>query len=148
MRDGQRPSHVRWDGKYHLVFVPQSRRRVLSGQLRRRIGRSLRDLCQQPGGELVEGHAMPAHGPLCLSRPPPGRGAQTVGGRQGKAARRMHRECWGRERHCTGRHGWARGYGVSTGGVDEPVIRESIRQQEQEEKCPEELPRTGLSTLA
>ena len=144
MRDGQSQSHVRWDGKYPIVFVPQYRRRVISGQLRRRIGRLLRDLCQQPGVELVEGHAMPEPGPLCLSRPPPCRGAHTVGGRKGQAARRMHRECWGCERHFTGRHGWARGSCVSTVGLDEQVIREYIRNQEQEEKRQEELQLKGL----
>jgi len=70
MREWQSQSHVRWDGKSHRVFVPQYRRRVISGQLRRRLGPMLRELGPQQGIELVEGHAMPDHVPLCLSMPP------------------------------------------------------------------------------
>ena len=58
MRDWQSQSHVRWYCKYHIVFVPKYRRRVIYGQLRRSIGRIIRELCQQQGVELVEGHAM------------------------------------------------------------------------------------------
>jgi REP-associated tyrosine transposase len=70
MRDWQSQSHVRWYGKYPIVFVPKYRRRVIYGQLRRRSGRMIRELCQPQGVELVEGHAMPDHVPLCLSIPP------------------------------------------------------------------------------
>jgi len=63
-------SHVRWYGKYHRVFVPKYRRRVIYGQLRRRIGPLLWERCQQQGMEWVAGHAMPNHVPLCLSIPP------------------------------------------------------------------------------
>jgi REP-associated tyrosine transposase len=109
MRDWQSQSHVRWYCKYHIVFVPQSRRRVIYGQLRRRIGRIIREVCPQQGGELVEGHAMPDHVPLCLRIPPKYSVANTVGWLKGQAAIRIHRECWGRERHFTGLHFWARG---------------------------------------
>ena len=47
--------------KYHIVFVPKYRRRVIYGQLRWRIGRIIRELCQQQGVELLEGHALPDH---------------------------------------------------------------------------------------
>ena len=61
---------------------------------------------------------------------------------------RIHRECLGRERHFTGLHFWARGYCVSTVGLDEQVIREYIRNQEQEEKRQAELQLKGLEPLS
>jgi putative transposase len=61
MREWQSQSHVRWYCKYHIVFVPKYSQCVLYAQLRRRIGRILRELCQQQGVEVVEGHAMPDH---------------------------------------------------------------------------------------
>jgi putative transposase len=61
---------VKWYCKYHVVFVPKYRRRSLYGTLRRPIGAIVRELCRQAEGELVEGHAMPDHLPLCLSIPP------------------------------------------------------------------------------
>ena len=91
---------------------------------------------------------MPDHVHLCLRIPPKYRVANTVGFLQGKAAIRMHRECLGREKHGTGLHFWARGSCVSTGGLDEQVIREYLRNQEQEEKRQEERQRKGLETLS
>src|SRR5262245_37532116 len=101
MREWQSQSHVRWYCKYHIVVVPKYRQRVLYGQLRRSIGRILRELCQQQGVELVAGHAMPDHGHLCLSISPQDSVAHTVGWLQGKSAIRMHREFVGRERNFT-----------------------------------------------
>ncbi len=63
-------SHVRWECKYHIVFIPKYRRKVIYGKLRSAIGRILRDLCQQKGVELLEGHAMPDHVHACLKIPP------------------------------------------------------------------------------
>ena len=148
MRDWQSQSHVRWYGKYHIVFVPKYRRRVLYGQLRRSIGRSLRALCPQQGVELVEGHARPEHVHWCLRVPPQYSVANPVGVLKGKSAIRIHRECLGREKNCTGVHFWARGSGVSPVGLDEQVIREYIRHHEQEEKRQEELQLKGLETLS
>ncbi|MBM3224736.1 MAG: IS200/IS605 family transposase [Candidatus Tectomicrobia bacterium] len=144
MRDWQSQSHVRWYGKYHMVFVPKYRRRVIDGQLRRSIGRIIRELCQQPGVELVEGHAMPDHVHVCLSIPPQCSVANTVGMRKGTSAIRIHRACLGRERNCTGLPCWARGSCVSTVGLDAQVIRAYIRNQEQEEQRQEELQLKGL----
>ena len=109
MRDWPSPSHVRWYGKDHMVFVPKYRRRVLYGQLRRRSGRSIRELGPPQGVALGESHAMPAPGHLCLRIPPTSSVANTGGWLKGKAALRMHRECVGRERPLTGVHCWARG---------------------------------------
>ena len=63
---------------------------------------------------------------------------------KGKAAIRIHREFLGRERNFTGYHFWARGYCVSTLGLDEQVIREYIRNQEEDEKRQEQLALGGL----
>jgi len=104
----------------------------------------LRELCQQQGIELVEGHAMPDHVHLCLSIPPKYSVANTVGFLKGKSAIRIHREFLGREKNFTGLHFWARGYCVSTVGLDEQVIREYIRNQENEEKRQEQMQLKGL----
>ena len=82
---------------------------------------------------------------ICASSIPPKYSvANTVGFLKGKSAIRIHREFLGRERNFTGVHFWARGYCVSTVGLDEQVIREYIRHQEQEEKRQEEMPLKGL----
>ena len=61
MHEWQSLSHVKWDCKYHVVFIPKYRKKVLYGRLRKRVGRIIRELCEQRGVDLLEGHAMPDH---------------------------------------------------------------------------------------
>ena len=112
MRDWQGQSHVKWYckyHKYHVVFVPKYRRRSIYGSLRRQIGGMLRELCQQQGVEIVEGHAMPDHIHQCLSIPPKFSVANTVGFLKGESAIRIRRQFLGQKRNFTGLHFWARG---------------------------------------
>jgi putative transposase len=138
MHDFESLSHVRWECKYHVVFIPKYRRKVLYGKLRRGIGRILRDLCEQKGVELVEGHAMADHVHLLLSIPPKYSVAHTVGFIKGKSAVRIHRELL-RERRMTGLHFWATGYWVSTVGRDEAAVSRYIRKQEKRDSNQGEL---------
>jgi putative transposase len=126
------------------VFVPKYRKRAIFGALKREIGSILRKLCEQEGVELVEGHALADHVHLCVSIPPKHSVANTVGFLKGKSAIQIHRQYLGRERNFRGFHFWARGYCVSTVGLDEQAIREYIRSQEDEERRQEQLPLGGL----
>lgn len=110
MRKWETQSHVRWYCRYHVVFVPKYRKKVIYGSLRRNIGTILRKLCQQSKIELVEGHAVVDHVHLCLSIPPKFSVANTVGFLKGKSAIRIHREHLGRRRNFMGFYFWARGY--------------------------------------
>jgi REP-associated tyrosine transposase len=129
MHEWESLSHVRWECKYHVVIIPKFRQKVLYGKLRARVGRILRELCDQRGVELVEGKAMPDHVHMCLSIPPKFSVAHTVGFLKGKSAVRIHREIL-KERRMTGLHFWATGYCVSTVGLDEDRIRKYIREQD------------------
>ena len=80
MRAWHNQSHVRWYCRYHIVIVPQYRQKAIFGTLRKDIGKILRELCEQMGIELVEGHAMPDHVHMCLSIPPKYSVANAVGG--------------------------------------------------------------------
>jgi putative transposase len=133
MHEWQNLSHVRWDCKDHIVIIPKYRRKVFSGRLRRQVGVNLRELCRQRGIELVEGHAMPDHIHLGLSIPPKYSVAHAIGFLKGKSAVRIHRELL-RERRRTGLHIWAAGSCVSTVGLDEARVRQSIREQEELER--------------
>ena len=144
MREWRSQSHVRWYCRYHIIIVPKYRKRRIFGRLRREIGSILRELCQQYGVELIEGNARPDHIHLCLSIPPKFSVANTMGFLKGKSAIRIHREYLGRERNFKGFHFWAKGYCVSSIGLDEQVIREYIRTQEEEECRQERLPLGGL----
>ena len=144
MQEWQGQSHVKWYCKYHVVFTPKYRKRAIFGSIRKGIGKILRELCEQEKVELVEGHALSDHVHLCLSIPPKYSVANTIGFLKGKSAIRIHREYLGKKRNFTGFHFWARGYCVSTVGLDEEVIRAYIRNQEEEEKRQEQLEFGGL----
>ena len=130
MHEWKSLSHVRWECKYHVVFTPKYRKRVIYGRLRRKVGEILRELCRQRDVEILDGHAMSDHVHLCLSIPPKYSVAHTIGFIKGKSAIRIHREIL-HEKRMTGLHFWAPGYCVSTVGLDEQKIREYIKEQEQ-----------------
>jgi len=101
--------------------------------MRVKIGRILRELCEQKGVELLEGHAMPDHIHLCLSIPPKYSVAHTIGFLKGKSAIKIHRDLM-KQKRMTGLHFWTKGYCVSTVGFDEAVIRKYIKEQEVRDK--------------
>ena len=133
MHDWNSLSHVRWDCKYHIVFVPKYRQKRLYGKFRRKVGEIFRDLCRQRGVELLEGHLMPDHVHMCLKVPPKFSIAFVIGFIKGKSAVLIHRKIMG-HRKVSGMHFWARGYCVSTIGLDERTIRQYVRHHEATEK--------------
>ena len=128
MREWQSQSHVKWYWRYHVVIVPKYRRKSMFGTMRREVGEIFKELCRRFGIELVEGHVMVDHVHMCLGIPPKYSVANTVGKLKGKAAIMIHQK-YGRQRNFVGLHFWARGYCVSTVGLDEAVVREYIRTQ-------------------
>ena len=133
MQEWHSLSHVKWECKYHVVFIPKYRRKVLYGKLRRQVGAILRDLCIQKEVELLEGHAMSDHIHVVLRIPPKYSVAYTIGFLKGKSAVRIHRELL-KERRVTGLHFWATGYCVSTVGLDEEKVRQYVRDQEKQDR--------------
>ena len=128
MKDWQSQAHVKWECKYHVVILPKYRRKALYGRVRREVGRILRDLCRQKGLELVEGNAMRDHIHMLLSVPPKYSIAMTMGYLKGKSTIPIHREVLKTKGTLFGRSFWARGYCVSTVGLDEAAIRRSIQE--------------------
>ena len=76
---------------------------------------------------------MPDHVHLCLSIPPKSSVAHAIGFLKGQSAVRIHRELL-HERRLSGLHFWAAGDCVSTVGLDEVRVRQSIREQEELER--------------
>jgi putative transposase len=133
MEDFESLAHVRWECKYHVVFIPKYRKKVIFGKLRGSVGRIMRDLCEQKGIGLLEGHAMSDHVHLCLSIPPKYSVAYTIGFLKGKSAVRINRELLN-EKRMTGLHFLSTGYWVSTVGRDEAAVRKYIREQEDRDR--------------
>ena len=132
MRSVNSLNHTRWECKYHIVFIPKYRRKVLFGELRRELGEVFHRLARQKESLIEEGHLMGDHVHMMISIPPKYAVSQVVGFIKCKSAIHIARTYGQRKRNFVGRHFWARGYFVSTVGRDEEVIREYIRHQEQE----------------
>src|SRR5262245_21631510 len=79
-------SHTVWECKYHIVFIPKCRPKVLYGQLRRHLGEVFRKLASQRECQVEEGHLMPDHVHMLLSIPPKYSVSQVVGFIKGKSA--------------------------------------------------------------
>ena len=132
-------SHTKWECKYHIVFIPKYRRKVLYGQLRRQLGEVFHRLAQQKESRIEEGHLQGDHVHMMMSIPPKYSVAQVVGYIKGKSAIHVARTYGERKRNFVGQHFWAWGYFVSTVGRDEAVVREYIRQQEAEDRRLDQL---------
>jgi len=134
MKEYQSLSHTKWDCKYHVVFIPKCRKKKIFGVVRRHLGKVFQELARQRESEIVEGHLMPDHVHMCLSIPPKYAVATVVGYIKGKSAIHIARQFGGRRRNFTGESFWARGYFVSTVGLDEAMVRAYIRNQEAEDE--------------
>lgn len=134
MKEYQSLSPTRWDCKYHVVFIPKRRKKQIFGALRRHLGEILRELAGHKESKVEEGHLMLDHVHMCISIPPKQAVSNVVGYIKGKSAIQIARQFGGRRRNFTGENFWARGYFVSTVGLDEAMVRAYIRNQETEDE--------------
>ena len=139
MKQFNKLAHAVWQCKYHVVWCPKYRFKILKGE----IGKSVRDIIKQltewRGIDIIEGNVQEDHIHLVLSIPPKYSISETVGFLKGKSAIKifdMHTEL---KRRYWGRHFWAKGYCVSTIGLDEEQIREYVRLQMHNDQKIEQL---------
>ena len=130
--------HTKWECKYHLVWIPKSRKKVLYGQLRKDLGQILRRLATQRESEVIEGTLKADHVHMVISIPPKYSVSQVVGYVKGKSAIWIARVT-GSKRNFVGQNFWARGYCVSTVGLDEETVRAYVRTQEEADKKLDQL---------
>ena len=98
-----------WDCKYHVVFIPECRRKALYGDLRQYLGEVFRRP-QQKESRIEEGHLLSDHVHMLIAMLPKYAVAQVVGFIKGKSVIHMARVYGERKRNLVGQHFWARGY--------------------------------------
>src|SRR5512139_614165 len=131
-------NHTKWECRYHVVWIPKCRKKVLYGQLRKELGPVLRKLALHKESDVMEGTLKADHVHMVLSIPPKYSVSQVVGYVKGKSAIWVARVT-GSKRNFVGQNFWARGYCVSTVGLDEETIRAYVRTQEEADKKLEQL---------
>lgn len=132
-------SHVVYRCDYHIVFVPKYRFRVLSGVIAEHMDRDIRTLSTWRDVEVLELSVQPDHVHLVCSIPPKVSISNFMGLLKGKLAIKMFKSYPKlRQKTYWGNHFWARGYFVTTVGVDEDMIRRYVRYQEERERREEQ----------
>ena len=132
-------AHTKWNCKYHVVFAPKFRRKVIYNQLRVDIGKILRMLCDRKGIEIIEAEVCPDHVHMLISVPPKMSIAGVMGYIKGKSTLLIF------ERHADmkykygQRQFWCRGYYVDTVGKNTKAIKEYIANQLKEDKLRDDL---------
>jgi putative transposase len=126
-------AHTVWECKYHIVWVPKRRRKVIFGRLRREIGTIIRRLCKYKGIEMMEGNTGIDHIHILVSIPPKYSVATIAGYLKGKSAMIVFEKYSNLRKNFKGHNFWARGYYVSTVGLDEAKVRKYIKEQEMKE---------------
>ncbi len=123
-------AHTKWFCRYHIVFCPKYRRKIVYNQYRESLRDIIRVLCKYKGVEIIEGHLMPDYVHLLVSIPPKLSVAQFMGYLKGKSALMMFDKHANLKYKFGNRHFWAEGYYVSTVGINEATVVKYIREQE------------------
>ena len=79
-------AHTKWECKYHIVFAPKFRRKVIYGQIKADVGNILSMLCKRKGIEIIEAECMPDHVHMFVRIPPKYSVSQIVGYLKGKSS--------------------------------------------------------------
>jgi putative transposase len=134
-RQFKRLAHSIYECKYHVVFCPKYRYRILRDEVAEYTKQQVYRLCQQKDKvEVLELSIQPDHVHLVVSIPPKYAVSSFMGYLKGKLAIRLFDRYEKLGRRYWGRHLWSRGYCVSTIGLDEEQIRKYVNWQEKREK--------------
>ena len=131
--DNNSLSHTTWNCKYHIVFAPKYRRKIIYGELKQDITNILSMLCKQKEVHIVEAEICPDHVHMLVEIPPKMSVSDFVGYLKGKSTLMIF------ERHANlkykygNRHFWCRGHYVDTVGKNAKKIEEYIRNQLKED---------------
>ncbi len=139
MRDFKRLAHAVWECKYHLVWCPKYRFRILSGEVGRSVRDIIKQLCEWKKVEILAGNIQVDHIHLVVSMPPKYSVSELVGFVKGKSAIKIFDRHLELKRRYWGRHFWAKGYCVSTVGLDEDQIRKYVLWQLKRDRIIEQL---------
>lgn len=123
-------AHTKWLCKYHIVFSPKYRRKIIFANIRESIGEILKDLCKYKGVEIIEGHLMPDHVHMLVSIPPKISVPSFMGYLKGKSSLMIFDKHANLKYKFGNRKFWAEGYFVSTVGLNEVTVKKYIQQQE------------------
>ena len=134
MNDSNSLAHTKWNCKYHIVFAPKFRRQVIYGELKKEIGKIIRELCTWKQIEIVKAEACKDHIHMCIKIPPKYSVSSVIGFLKGKSSLLIHERHGNLKYKYGNRSFWCRGYYVDTVGKNAKKIEEYIRNQLKEDQ--------------
>ena len=132
-------AHTRLMCKYHIVFTPKYRRKIIYNKLRRDIVQIIKDLCKWKGIEIIEGKAMPDHIHILVKIPPKMSISNFMGYLKGKSAMMIFARHGNLKYKFGNNNFWSTGYYVSTVGLNEATIAKYIREQDTYDKMMDKI---------
>lgn len=133
MEGYNKSSHAIYRCEYHFVWVPKYRYHVLVREIKPRLREILMELCDWLDIRIIEGAICSDHVHMYLSVPPKFSPSQVMKVLKGKSAERLRKEYPELAKRYWGLHIWARGYFVSTVGIDSSVIQKYVKDQVEEQ---------------
>ncbi len=131
----QKLSHSVWYCKYHIIFCPKYRYHVLQNKAEVTVRNELYKLCSQKHQiQIIEINIQSDHIHLVISIPPKYSISEIMGWLKGKTAIKLFQNQKELTKQYWGRHIWARGYCVSTIGLDEQQIRKYVKWSQDREQ--------------
>ena len=116
-------AHTKWLCKYHIVFTPKYRRKVIYNQYRNSLREILRRLCEYKGVKIIEGELMADHVHMLVLIPPKISVSSFMGYLKGKSALMVFDKHANLKYKLRNRHFWSEGYYVSMVGLNEAIVK-------------------------
>ena len=132
-------SHATYQCEYHFIWVPKDRYQILINEIKPRLKEIFMELCEWLDIEIIEGAITPAHVHMYLSVPPKYSPSHVMKILKGKSAEYLRKEFPELSKKYWGMHLWARGYFVSTVGIDRDVIKKYVKDQQEDQIRSEQL---------
>ena len=132
-------AHTKWNCKYHIVFAPKYRRKIIYGELKAEIGQILRQLCEWKQIRILEAEICPDHVHMLVEIPPKISVSGFVGFLKGKSSLMIHERHGNLKYKYGNRSFWCRGYFVDTAGKNAKKIQEYIQGQLKEDQLNDQM---------
>jgi putative transposase len=139
MSDLRKLAHAVWQCKYHIIWCPKYRFKIMKGALRESVDEIVRQLCEWKKLEVLEMNVQEDHVHLVISIPPKFAVSEVVGFLKGKCAIKIFDKHLELKKRYWCRHFWAKGYCVSTVGLDETKVRRYVKWQQKKDERAEQL---------
>lgn len=134
-RQFRKLAHSLYECKYHIVFCPKYRYKILQNEVSKYVEQQIYRLSNQKDGvEILEVNVQEDHVHMVVSIPPKYAVSKYMGFLKGKLALKLFDRYPKLRKRYWGQHVWSRGYCVSTVGLNEDRIRKYVKWQTKKEQ--------------